>query len=197
MPEDLLGLLGLLKPEQAEVVKSALTAKDTEIATLTGTIEDLKKAAPAPAAPAQEPAASEEILKGASPELVDMVNKMQGQITELLNKEADSVAKAKFETVKAIPCAEDDLMEVLKSASPKVYEVLKAAAKAIEEGLLKAAGAAGGSEPTGETEDVLYGKLEKSAREIMAKESLTFEQAFVKACDADRETYAKYVKEAK
>jgi hypothetical protein len=197
MPEDLQGLLGLLKPEQAEIVKSALAAKDTTITELTGKVETLEKAAP-PAAAVQTETPAEDILKGASPEVLKMFNTMQATINTLVERDAENLAKSRYEVVKAIPVEEKELMEIVKTASPAVFTVLEKAAKAIEAKVLAPVGKEGGTEIPGADADSLYAKLEKSAEEIMAKEEgLTKEQAFVKACSADPKTYAQYVKEAK
>ena len=46
--------------------------------------------------------------------------------------------------------------------------------------------------------DDQYGKLEKSAKDIMAQNAgITFEKAFTMACDADPATYKKYVEGVK
>ena len=51
---------------------------------------------------------------------------------------------------------------------------------------------------TGSSANDQYGKLEKSAKDIMAKNAgMTFEKAFAMACDADPDTYKKYVEGVK
>lgn len=195
MPEDLQSLLGLLKPEQADIVKSALAAKDTTITELTGKVETLEKAAPPAAATTETPA--DTVLKGASPEIQKMFKSMQATIDTLVERDAENLAKSRYEVVKAIPVEEKELKEIVKTASPAVFAVLEKAAKAIEAKVLAPVGKEGGDEILGEDANAYYAKLEKSAQEIMAKEEgLTSEQAFVKACNADPEAYAKYVKEA-
>ena len=96
------------------------------------------------------------------------------------------------------PCEEAQLKDVLKSASPAVVSILEAAAAAIEKGLETAKGRDMDPAFTGSSANDQYGKLEKSAKDIMAKNAgMTFEKAFAMACDADPDTYKKYVEGVK
>lgn len=201
MPEDLQGLLSALKPEQAEIVKSALAAvekaKTDEVAVLAAKVETLEKAAPATVtAPATTPEA-DAILKGASPEVLAHIEKMRGQIADLQERDAENLAKSRYAVVKAIPCEEAEMLTVLKTASPAVLTILEKAAKAIEEKVLTPVGKTGDTNVSGATSEVHYEKLAKAAKELMTKTpGITFEKAFTDACSEDPDTYAQYVKEA-
>lgn len=202
MPKTYEELLALLKPEQQDVLKShiatiekSIADKDAAIADLTGRLETLEKAAPAPAA--VEMQSEETILKGAAPEIVAHVEKMQKQVAELLDREANNIAKARFETVKAIPCEAEQLMEVLKTASPTVVEILQKAAKAVEESVLTAKGKDTEGAFSTESSSDIYAKLEKMAQAKVAEEKITFEKAFTAVCSANGEMYAAYLKGVK
>lgn len=199
MPETFEALLGLLKPEQANIVKSHIVEiekkKDEAITALNEKVETLEKAVVTP--PAAPVPTEEDIFKGASPELKEQFEKMRSSMDSMLEREAESLAKARFESVKAIPYDEAKLKEVLKSASPAVMEVLQKAAKAIEDNILTAKGkeVAGKFPAVGEKS---YEKLEKAAKELQtADTALSYEQAFTKACSANPEVYAEYVKGVK
>lgn len=193
-------LMKALNPEQAGIVTehiSTLTvAKDktigelnTQLTAMTGEVDTLKKAKPAPE--------QDDVLKGASPEIKAMFEKMQGTVTSLVAAQEESLAKERFAKVKAIPAEETELLGVLKSASPAVLAILEKASAAIEAGLV-AKGTSTAGEFSDASADDYYKKLEKSARAIMTTETgITFEKAFTKAAETDPETYRKYAKGAK
>lgn len=207
MPKTYEELLGILKTDEADVIKThvaeLLKTKDTAITTLNGTIatqqatitanEDTIKSLKETTAVGKS-TDTEELLKKADPALASVFKAMKDANALLIADQAEALAKTRFEAVKAIPCEEAALKDVLKTASPAVYEVLCKAAKAVEDSILKGKGSgADGNMTVGA--DQAYGKLEKSAREIMvAKTGITFEQAFTDACIADPKTYANYVK---
>lgn len=194
MPKSFEELLKALTADEASLVTKHIsdieTAKDevikglnTKITELTGENETLKKAKPADQ--------SEDILKSVSPEVKEMIEKLQTKVTSLVSEREEELAKARFAKVKALPVEEELLKSVLKSASPAVLSVLEKAAAAIEEGL-----AAKGKD-TGDnfaiTADDAYAMLEKSAKSIAAAEGITFEAAFTKAVETDPKSYNAYV----
>lgn len=193
MPKTFEELMAALDTDAAAVVTKhieALRAADqTTIKNLQGEVDTLKTAAPAAQAPAHE----EDVLKGASPEIRALFEKMQGQMNQLLAAQEASVVEERYQKCKALPCEEATLREVLKSASPATVSILEAAANAIAEGLHKATGtSASGTIKTG-TADEAYAALEKSAKTIAAEQGITFEKAFTEACQRDPDTYQKYV----
>lgn len=175
-----------------ELAKDAkITELQTQIDTLKSEAEELKKSA-------TPQATQEDVLKSASPEIQALVQKLKGDVDSLIADKQEAIAKERFAKVKAIPVEEDTLKSVLKTASPAVIEILEKASSAIEESLLKAKGAEGAATFSASTKDALYATLEKSARKIMeAEEKITFEQAFLKACERDPDTYNKYSKGVK
>lgn len=209
MPKTFEELLKALQPDQADIVTKHITgveaAKDEvikglngQITELTGKVNDLT--GQVDALQKNKPTSNQEddVLKSLSPELQALFKKQQSTIDGLLAAQAEDLAKARFEKCKAIPCEEAELKEVLKTASPAVVAVLEKAAAAIEKGTLTATGGDGNPAFVGTSADDLYGKLEKAAKELMtANEGMTFEKAFTKACEADPDTYQKYVKGVK
>lgn len=193
MPKTFEELMAALDTDAAAVVTKhieALRAADqATIKNLQGEVDTLKTAAPAAQAPAHE----EDVLKGASPEIRALFEKMQGTVNQLLAAQEASVVEERYQKCKALPCEEAALREVLKSASPATVSILEAAANAIAEGLHKATGtSASGTIKTG-TADEAYAALEKSAKTIAAEQGITFEKAFTEACQRDPDTYKKYV----
>lgn len=208
MPTNFEELLKALQPAQADIVTKHIAgveaAKDAEIGKLNGQIATLTtektnlEGQVAELTKNQKPAAEEDVLKSLSPELQALFKKQQETIAGLVADKADELAKSRFEKCKAIPCEEAQLKEVLKSASPAVVSILEAAAAAIEKGLETATGRDTDPAFTGSSATDQYGKLEKSAKEIMLKNAgMTFEKAFAMACDADPDTYKKYVEGVK
>ena len=193
MPKTFEELMAALDTDAAAVVTKHIetlrAADQATIKNLQGEVDTLKTAAPAAQAPAHE----EDVLKGASPEIRALFEKMQGQMNQLLAAQEASVVEERYQKCKALPCEEATLREVLKSASPATVSILEAAANAIAEGLHKAAGTnASGIIKTG-TADEAYAALEKSAKTIAAEQGITFEKAFTEACQRDPDTYKKYV----
>lgn len=193
MPKTFEELMAALDTDAAAVVTKHIetlrAADQTTIKNLQGEVDTLKTAAPAAQAPAHE----EDVLKGASPEIRALFEKMQGQMNQLLAAQEASVVEERYQKCKALPCEEATLREVLKSASPATVSILEAAANAIAEGLHKATGtSASGTIKTG-TADEAYAALEKSAKTIAAEQGITFEKAFTEACQRDPDTYKKYV----
>lgn len=190
-------LFGKLNPEQQAVVKAQMESieksKEAEVTALTEKVEALEKAKPT-TDPAPATGTEEDVLKGASPAVVEMVKKMREDMTAMMDRESEAIAKARFESCKAIPCDETELKTVLKTASPAVVEILKKASEAIEKGLCTATGTEAAGEFQAVDVDAQYAVLEKSAKEIMQKDACTFETAFTKACEANPDVYAKYVK---
>ena len=193
MPKTFEELMAALDTDAAAVVTKHIetlrAADQATIKNLQGEVDTLKTAAPAAQAPAHE----EDVLKGASPEIRALFEKMQGQMNQLLAAQEASVVEERYQKCKALPCEEAALREVLKSASPATVSILEAAANAIAEGLHKATGTnASGTIKTG-TADEAYAALEKSAKTIAAEQGITFEKAFTEACQRDPDTYKKYV----
>ena len=193
MPKTFEELMAALDTDAAAVVTKHIetlrAADQATIKNLQGEVDTLKTAAPAAQAPAHE----EDVLKGASPEIRALFEKMQGQMNQLLAAQEASVVEERYQKCKALPCEEAALREVLKSASPATVSILEAAANAIAEGLHKATGtSASGTIKTG-TADEAYAALEKSAKTIAAEQGITFEKAFTEACQRDPDTYKKYV----
>lgn len=193
MPKTFEELMAALDTDAAAVVTKHIetlrAADQTTIKNLQGEVDTLKTAAPAAQAPAHE----EDVLKGASPEIRALFEKMQGTVNQLLAAQEASVVEERYQKCKALPCEEAALREVLKSASPATVSILEAAANAIAEGLHKATGtSASGIIKTG-TADEAYAALEKSAKTIAAEQGITFEKAFTEACQRDPDTYKKYV----
>lgn len=193
MPKTFEELMAALDTDAAAVVTKHIetlrAADQATIKNLQGEVDTLKTAAPAAQAPAHE----EDVLKGASPEIRALFEKMQGQMNQLLAAQEASVVEERYQKCKALPCEEATLREVLKSASPATVSILEAAANAIAEGLHKATGtSASGTIKTG-TADEAYAALEKSAKAIAAEQGITFEKAFTEACQRDSDTYKKYV----
>lgn len=195
MPKTYEELLQALQPDQAEILtkhiagitadhEQAVAKLNQTITELNGKVESLEKAAPAPA---------EDVTKGMSPEVAELFKRQQATIDQLLADKADSLAAQRFEKCKAIPVAEDELKNVLKTASPAMVTILEKAAAAILDKTHTPEGSSANPEFMGTSADDLYGKLEKSAHEIMKQNTgLSFEQAFTQACSADPETYRKY-----
>lgn len=193
MPKTFEELMAALDTDAAAVVTKHIetlrAADQTTIKNLQGEVDTLKTAAPAAQAPAHE----EDVLKGASPEIRALFEKMQGTVNQLLAAQEANVVEERYQKCKALPCEEATLREVLKSASPATVSILEAAANAIAEGLHKATGtSASGIIKTG-TADEAYAALEKSAKTIAAEQGITFEKAFTEACQRDPDTYKKYV----
>lgn len=193
MPKTFEELMAALDTDAAAVVTKHIetlrAADQATIKNLQGEVDTLKTAAPAAQAPAHE----EDVLKGASPEVRALFEKMQGTVNQLLAAQEASVVEERYQKCKALPCEEAPLREVLKSASPATVSILEAAANAIAEGLHKATGtSASGTIKTG-TADEAYAALEKSAKAIAAEQGITFEKAFTEACQRDSDTYKKYV----
>ena len=181
MPKTFEELMAALDTDAAAVVTKHIetlrAADQATIKNLQGEVDTLKTAAPAAQAPAHE----EDVLKGASPEIRALFEKMQGQMNQLLAAQEASVVEERYQKCKALPCEEATLREVLKSASPATVSILEAAANAIAEGLHKATGtSASGIIKTG-TADEAYAALEKSAKTIAAEQGITFEKAFTEA----------------
>lgn len=193
MPKTFEELMAALDTDAAAVVTKHIetlrAADQATIKNLQGEVDTLKTAAPAAQAPAHE----EDVLKGASPGVRALFEKMQGTVNQLLAAQEASVVEERYQKCKALPCEEATLREVLKSASPATVSILEAAANAIAEGLHKATGtSASGTIKTG-TADEAYAALEKSAKAIAAEQGITFEKAFTEACQRDSDTYKKYV----
>lgn len=192
MPKTFEELMAALDTDAASVVTKHIetlrAADQTTIQNLQGEVNTLKTAAPATQAPAQE-----DVLKGASPEIRALFEKMQGTVNQLLATQEADMVEARYQKCKAIPCEEAALRDVLKSASPATFAVLEAAANAIAEGLHKAAGSNVSGNISAGTADEAYATLEKTAKSIAAERGITFEKAFTEACQRDPDTYKKYV----
>lgn len=200
-------IMKTLKPEHAEVITKALEdarkEKEAELTTaqadLTKAKEELKTATDELAKAKEtiekaKPAKEDDLdvlMKSVNPALAKHIQTLQTSVETMVAEKAEQLAKARFETVKAIPVEEAKMKEVIKSASPAMLEVLQAAATAIEKNLLNAKGLETHNE-TGVDADNAYATLEKSAKKLQESDSsLTYEQAFAKACAADPVTYGK------
>ena len=118
MPKTFEELMAALDTDAAAVVTKHIetlrAADQATIKNLQGEVDTLKTAAPAAQAPAHE----EDVLKGASPEIRALFEKMQGTVNQLLAAQEASVVEERYQKCKALPCEEATLREVLKSASP-------------------------------------------------------------------------------
>lgn len=195
MPATYEELMASLKPEQAEVIKKKITdelaVKDTTITTLNTKVSDLEKASKKPADPPKP--AEEDILKSLSPEAKELIEKLKGTVDALITERADDLAKTRYEKCKALPAEEKALKDILKTASPAVCDLLEKASEAISKGILEGKGTDTNNAGVGVTADTAYAQLEKSAKDIMAKNSgMTFEKAFMEASTNDPATYKKY-----
>jgi len=201
MPKTYEELLQALQPNQAEILtkhiegiksqhEQTVAELNKTVAELKGEVESLKKSAPVTTTPADD------VTKSMSPEVAELFKRQQATIDQLLADKAESLAASRFEKCKAIPVAEDELKGVLKTASPAVVAILEKAAAAIVEKSHTPEGSNANPLFVGNTADDLYGKLEKSAKEIMKQSTgMTYEQAFAEACQRDPETYRKYTEE--
>lgn len=194
MPKTFEELLASLEPDAASLVTKhieGLQAGDKQlIGELQGKVETLEKKVQAPAAGSET---HEDVFKNASPEIKAEVEKMRGQLQQLLDNQAESLVEKRYQLCKAIPVEEAELRDVLKSASPAMVAVLEKAATAISEGLHKATGSDVSGQMQKADADTAYATLEKSAKTIAAEQGITFEKAFSIACDRDQETYKAYV----
>lgn len=192
-------LLKSLEPENVTLIEQHIAAevakKDTELVSRDATITDLNKQLEAAKAAVTPPAqASADLLKSVPQEVRDEIAKLRGTVTTLIDERNAEIANARFEMCKAIPVPEADLKEVLKTASPAAVTVLEKAAQAISEGLLKSKGKTLDGAFTGSADEAAYNKLSKTATEIMTAESISFEAAFLKACERLPDVYGEYQK---
>lgn len=197
MPKTFEELIAALTDEQAEIInkhiatlvdsqKDVVKGLNDKISALTAEVETLKKNQTPP--PQQE-----DVLKSASPELRAMIEQLQSTVKSLTDEREADILKARYEKVKALPVEEDLLKSVLRAASPATYSILEAAAAAIEKSL--APKGTDGGEVFEISADANYTKLEKSAKNIMKDQpEISFEKAFMLACERDPETYLNYTK---
>ena len=190
MPVTYEELMASLKPENVELINKKITAdlaaKDTIITGLQNELDGLKKA--------NKPEPTEdEVLKTASPEVKALISSLQKSVSTLVSERADEIAATRFEKCKALPVEEKELKEVLKTVSPATYAILEKAASLISQKALEGKGADAGTAGVGSSADAAYSQLEKSAQDLMAKQSdLTFEKAFSKACESNPDVFKKY-----
>lgn len=196
MPNTFEELMASLEPDAASLVTKHIeglqSADKTLIGQLQGQVTELEKKVQAPAA-GTETHANEDVFKNASPEILAEVEKMRGQLQQLLDNQANNLVEKRYQLCKAIPVEEAQLRDVLKSASPAMVAVLEKAATAISEGLHKATGSDISGQMKRVDADSAYATLEKSAKAIAAEQGITFEKAFSIACDRDQDTYKAYV----
>ncbi len=185
-------LIKALNDEQAATINAHFSAQraasESTIEKLQGELEELRKSIP----PVKEE--PQVVLKDASPEIKEMVEKMQGTINSLLDERNKELVNKRFEKCKALPVEEETLRDVLKSASPAVCEILEKAAAAIEKSTHTAKGSNADGAGIPDAPEQYYKQLEKKANEFMAADGTTFEQAFSKACSVHPDLYAKYTK---
>lgn len=196
MPKTFEELMASLEPDAASLVSKhieGLQATDQQrINELQGKVTDLEKKVQAPAA-GTETHTDEDVFKNASPEIKAEVEKMRGQLQQLLDNQTENLVEKRYQLCKAIPVEEAQLRDVLKSASPAMVAVLEKAAAAISEGLHKATGSDVSGQMKRMDADTAYTTLEKSAKTIAAEQGITFEKAFAIACERDQDTYKHYV----
>lgn len=191
-------LIAQLKPEQVALITKKFAddtaIKDTEISTLK---TDLAKKATPPATPPAIPPVAEDIMKTLPPEVQELFKTMKASQDQMIAEKAEELAKTRYQKCKALPGIEETaLKEVLKTASPAVIDILEKAATAVEKTLLNPQGTEGNPNFSKPGVDGVYGQLEKAAKDIMkTATTLTFEQAFNKACEDNADIYKKYVKE--
>ena len=200
MPKTFEELMKALEPDQAALVTAHVAAlelaKNTEITKLNGTVTELtgKLADVEKNKPAQS---ADDILKNVDPAIRTLFEKQKEQIEALVAKDAEAIAQARFEKCKAIPMDETALKNVLKTASPAVVEVLEKAAVAISTAALEGTGTGATGTVNKSTAAAHYSKLEKAAQKLQSDKGITFEAAFMKACEEDPETYEKYREEVR
>lgn len=194
MPQTFEELMKSLEPDAAALVTKHigdLQAADKEaIGKLEGRVAELEKSNNTKE---QTPQPAEDVFKGASPAMMAEIEKMRTALQSMQEAQANEMVEKRYQLCKAIPVDETALRDVLKSASPAAMEVFKAAAAAIEAGIMKATGSDIDGQMHGQSADDAYAALEKSAKAIMAAETVTFEKAFTEACNRDPDTYRKYV----
>lgn len=214
-------ILKSLKPEHADVVKSAVEQASSEVPESTATeLSNLEKRATEAEkqlsvtqeelAKAKEQVEDinkskdepdfEEVLKGLDPSVrtfVETLNK-QKEAAEQVAKQAaeekinnEAIAKAK--ELKALPVEEAKLVEVLKGISPEVHDILKSANNALENG--DAFSEEGVSKGKGEATDAAdaWAKIEKRADEIVKTDSVSKARAISMATRENPELYKQYL----
>ena len=193
------------KDAELNAVKEALKSKESELETVKTDLEKAQSDVEVAKA-ATEQKVTEDIWKGANPELkkaYDELAEQQKQASEALKKMQYDTKKEKFSarvaTLKALSTPEnfsETLIKVEESvggdAFNELFTVLEAANKAIDEGaLLKEAGKSGGGAPTG-----AMAKIEKLAKEIVSAEGITMEAAVAKVADTHPELYKQHREES-
>lgn len=196
MPNTFEELMKSLNAEHAKMIQDYLDGVNkTHEETLKGLqdkIDALEKSA--------KPAATEEptpdVMKSLPAEVQKKFDDMQATINAMVTKQAEDLAAARFEKCKALPVEEGELKDVLKAASPAVVSILEKAAAALASSMHTPAGSDASGQMQKSGADSYYSVLEKSAKDIMAKNAgMTFEAAFTAAVEADPDTYAKYAQE--
>jgi hypothetical protein len=209
-------ILAKMKPEHVEVVRAAITAaaetNSTELAKakedLTASEAKLAKVeadlhvAKEEVAKSKPKAADEfeEILKSASPEVAAFMKtmKVQKDLAEeaarvAIEKARNDEVVAKAKTLTNLPVEQDALVTILKGASTEVLELLEKANSAIETSLLTEVGKSKGNAPSGLGANAAWGKLEKRASEIAARDKITVEKAMGVAMREHPDLYKEYV----
>lgn len=206
-------ILGLMKPEHADVIRKAFADKDADLATANATIaeqvtqletanSDLAKAKAALETPPAEPS-EDDIIKGMPEHARALFEKMRAQkeaAEERVRKEAaekaEAAAIAKAASLKAIPVPQETLVGILKSCTPEIADLLTTINTAIEATVLSEVGKSAGngaSTAAPSTSNQAWDKLEKRAAEVATRDGITKEKAMSVVLDENPELYHEYL----
>lgn len=114
------------------------------------------------------------------------------QIRKAAEEKAEAEAVAKAATMKSLPIEQSKLVDILKGCSPEVTDLLLAASKAIDATVLEEVGKNAGNGASTTNEDA-WSKLEKKAREIAERDSVTVEKAMSRALSENPDLYREYL----
>lgn len=204
-------IIAKMKPEHAEVIKSALqkvtadlaTAKtELEVATtdLAKTKEELSVATTEVAkmkeAASEEPS-TEDVIKNLDPAVQDVFKSLKAQkeaaeavVKQLNDKKLEDEAIAKAKELKGLPVEETKLVAVVKSVSDDVYDVLKAASAAIESSdMFTEVGKA-----NTESDSDAWSKIEKKAVELSETAKISKQKAIAHVIKDNPDLYREYLK---
>lgn len=183
-------------PEQTaqdlDITKKALEESQTVCKQLQGTIDEANEMAKRKAAEENE----EELIKSLPPAAQALFSTMQKNTTEALEKltkiadeqdKSDRLSKAK--ELSALPIDADKLADMLKGASPDLLVLLQGANKLIADSA--ALGELG--KKKAEVGGDAWDKIEKMAKEIATKESITFEEATKRVIKEQPDLYKEYL----
>lgn len=219
---DLDQILGELKPEHAEVIKSKIGELETvqeelskakcENETLTADLEkaqedlkeaELKRLKEEEAAKAASFDDTETLVKSLPKEVQDYVNVIKAKqlaaeeaVRKANEAKATSEAIAKAATLKSLPVEQEKLVSILKGASPDVVSVLETINNAIDVTVLGEVGkSAKGTSPAAKDPNVAWNKIEAEADKIVksAGETISKQKAIAQVIKEKPELYREYL----